>query len=512
MSRGSETESRRSIGYALPGIMSWSAVVFALVGAVFFPRIWLAMATVFVAYFCIRMMTAAGFSFVGQRKINAATRVDWVAGECDAGAFGFAPADVRHVVIVPNFKEPVEILRRTLDALAAQHAAADRVIVVLGMEEREPDARAKAADLIEEYSDKFLHAMATFHPGNLPGEAPGKSSNEAWAAKQMRPMIDRLGVASELCTITSCDADSVLHPRYFAAVSRSFAADANRHRSFWQAPLFFYNNIWEVPAPVRLTTWLHHVMFLAELAMPGYEPLPISTYTMSLNLCEQCGWWDPAVIPEDWHSYLACLFETGDDVSIHSVMLPTHGDATDGEGFLDGCNNRFQQLKRHSWGAEDVGYIYDQLLSRKRSWRSATLFRFVQVLHDHVMRTTPWVVLTTVFSIGVYYSTLHWYDLGWRASIAENLAVLNVMMWVCTGFVISGLVLELFRCPPKTLTAKFTTVIEVAFMWLLFPVVGFYLGMLPAIDAQTRLMLGIPISYRLTPKRFTQPAAQESAA
>ena len=63
---------------------------------------------------------------------------------------------------------------------------------------------------------------------------------------------------------------------------------------------------------------------LSELAMPWFDSLPISTYTLSLELCERCGWWDPAVIPEDWHSYLNCLFETGDEIAVHPIFLPTH--------------------------------------------------------------------------------------------------------------------------------------------------------------------------------------------
>ncbi len=119
---------------------------------------------------------------------------------------------MRHIVIVPNYKEPDEILRRTLDALASQHRASERIIPVLGMEEREPDARAKGEALAAEYAGKFRHVLVSVHPGGIPGEEPGKSSNEAWAARQARKMVDELGLDPDLVTITSCDADSVITP------------------------------------------------------------------------------------------------------------------------------------------------------------------------------------------------------------------------------------------------------------------------------------------------------------
>jgi len=504
-------DPRRNLGHKLPGGISWVAIIVAILGTLLFPRVWLVIATVFVTYFIGRMVVTTVFAMIGERKIWEARRVDWTAGEDEVGPFGFAPADVRHVVIVPTFKEPIEIIQRTLNALAAQHHAEERVIVVLGMEEREPDAKAKAEGLIAQYKDSFLHMMAAVHPGNILGEEAGKSSNEAWAAKKARAQIDVLGIDPSRCTITSCDADSVLDPKYFAVVAGSFATDERRHLMFWQAPIFFYNNIWQVPAPVRFTTWMQHAVQLAELATPNFDSLPISTYTLSLELCERCGWWDPAVIPEDWHSYLNCLFETGEDITVHSIFLPTLGDATDGDGWRDAVKNRFVQLKRHSWGAEDVGYVYGQM-QRKHGWRQSTMFRFIQVLHDHTMRVTGWVFLTSVYILSAYFSRMRWNDLGWRWAVHENLIFLNVLFTAGTIVMISSIVMELWRCPPPDGVSKFRTAVEIVFLWFLLPALGFILGMLPALDAQTRLMFGVPLGYKVTPKRFAENVAQKNAA
>ena len=506
-------DPRRNFGHMVPGGISWLVIVATILGSILFPRVWLAIATVFVTYFIGRMAFVLVFALIGERKIWQAKREDWTAGEDEVGSFGFAPADVRHVVVVPTYKEPVEIIGRTMKALAAQHRAAERIIVVLGMEEREPDARAKADDLIATYGDGFLHMISSIHPGNILGEEPGKSSNEAWAAKIARAAVDTMGLDPALCTITSCDADSVLHPSYFSAVARSFAVEERRHLSFWQAPLFFYNNIWQVPAPVRFTTWMQHAVQLAELSMSWFDALPISTYTLSLQLCERCGYWDPAVIPEDWHAHLNCMFETGEEISTHPVFLPTMGDATDGDGWRDAVKNRFVQLKRHSWGAEDVGYVYGQIMERKHAAsRSSAFYRFGQVLHDHSMRVVGWVFLTSVYVLSTYYSHLHWYDLGWRYSIAENLVFLNVLFTFGTVVLVTTILMELWRCPPPDGVSKLQTAVECLCLWFMLPVLGFILGMVPALDAQTRLMLGVPLGYKVTPKRFTQPAPQREAA
>lgn len=53
------------------------------------------------------------------------------------------------------------------------------------MEEREEDAVSKAASLIATWTLRFFNMSFTLHPQGLPDEAPGKSSNESWAAQQV---------------------------------------------------------------------------------------------------------------------------------------------------------------------------------------------------------------------------------------------------------------------------------------------------------------------------------------
>jgi hypothetical protein len=51
------------------------------------------------------------------------------------------------------------------------------------MEEREQKAAQKATELISSFQGAFLQMSYTLHPSGIPGEAPGKSSNENWAAQ-----------------------------------------------------------------------------------------------------------------------------------------------------------------------------------------------------------------------------------------------------------------------------------------------------------------------------------------
>ena len=53
------------------------------------------------------------------------------------------------------------------------------------METRESGADIKALGLVSEYMKKFRFIHFTMHPSGIPGEAPGKGSNAAWAARKL---------------------------------------------------------------------------------------------------------------------------------------------------------------------------------------------------------------------------------------------------------------------------------------------------------------------------------------
>lgn len=65
------------------------------------------------------------------------------------------------------------------------------------MEQREHNVELKAMNLIQEFVKKFRSIDFTLHPSDIPGEAPGKGSNMAWAARKLSeryPMAARKDV------------------------------------------------------------------------------------------------------------------------------------------------------------------------------------------------------------------------------------------------------------------------------------------------------------------------------
>jgi hypothetical protein len=368
------------------------------------------------------------------------------------------------------------------------------------MEEREVDAHAKAHELRAHFADRFARILVTIHPADLPGEVAGKGSNQAWAARQAKQeLVDQLGLPIERLTLTSCDADSVLHPRYFVELTRLFASDPERHCRFWYAPPFYRNNIWQVPAAIRLMAFSAAAGRLGELANPLGWPMPTSTYTLSFKLADEVGYWDPAVISEDWHMYLRCFFAKHGQMDLVPIFLPTSADTVSGETLWHALTNYYRREIRHAWGAEDVGYILQQWQRSPRTPFQKKLSCFLWILHLNLLRSTCWFIialgsLVSGLSQETLIITLPGQTL--RTDVIQFINALGIIgavtMWA----------VERTRCLPHSTGSRRAALAQELIAWALLPIVTFAFKAVPGLHAQTKLLFGSQMTFRRTPKKY----------
>jgi len=107
------------------------------------------------------------------------------------------------------------------------------------------------------------------------------------------------------------------------------------------------------------------IAFLGLTANPIWMLFPFSTYAISLKLVLQAEYWDPTVVPEDWHMFLRCSFASGtaNEPPVRVVALPTivGNDCAIGDTAWEALTASYQQFVRWFWGAEDLGYIVVKL-------------------------------------------------------------------------------------------------------------------------------------------------------
>ncbi|MFN0094505.1 MAG: hypothetical protein ACKVVT_06965 [Dehalococcoidia bacterium] len=484
----------------------------------------------FFAYWVVRSYGVAVACLVGMRRLSQWQKVEWRA-KYDSWLNGRRPMRAwdwpRHLVIIPNYKEDEAGLARTLDSLAAQ-VNAEQLVVVMAMEEREPGASEKAARLVDRYRSRFAGMFSTFHPHGLPSETPGKGSNEAWAARQaFARLIDGRGDDLARYTITSCDADAVFHPRHFAALNYLFLTSPDPYRTFWEPAIFNSNNIWDIPAPLRMPDGLSGINRLSNLILPGSVRFPTSCYSLSWKMLDEVDYWDEEVIPEDWHLFLKCSYALGDRVNCQPLFLPLGNDCVLTDGWWKTIRAHYFQSVRHAWGATDIPYAWRSTLNKQSPLslkRKLVLAGAVTKVHSLWM--AQWYIVT----MGVHLPMVLTKFAGggmpewWRAQVISlpgpsvkwgeivsgdlsspvgpwvSLTLATTMVYFCLFPLLVLIAVEYKARGPKPSHVPWRTAIVGFTMWPLMAVITFFLASMPALHAQLKLARGRGLVYRVAEK------------
>jgi len=507
---------------AVPGALALFLISTLIWGYVWFPVEIAVALLLFDVYWFWKSWTIAYHVLKGVRLMKRFRSTDWRLEYTRAltnyrlGILAWE--DVRHVVIIPNYKESEEKLRQTLQAMAAADGARESIIPVLAMEELEPEAEAKAIVLAEEFADRFFHLLVTFHPGNLPGEVRGKSSNQAWAARRaVDELVGRLGLDIDHLTVTSCDADTIFPAQYFECLTYHFATEPRRYRRFWQAPIFFYNNIWQVPAPLRVPNALSGLIHLSRLSRKRRVLFSQSTYSLSMRMAHDVGYWDVDIIPEDWHMFLKCFYQLHGSVEVQPIHLPLGNDGALSHTTRATFINQYLQVQRWAWGASDVPFAFQESIQRADIPLRKRLLRFWYFFENHVTWSTQWFFITLGGLIPWLYGEItgdklipKWFYVDtlvattflpdWLAFGPGWLTITTLILTPCLIFYVILITADARLRPPAPVSF---TRLRHAFgllHWLAIPPITFFFSALPALDSQVRLMLGRRMEYRVTEK------------
>lgn len=479
----------------LPGFVSWSLILFPVWGSFFIPVVVAYYIIAFDVYWFYRSVSMAVLSLLAYYRIRASEKYDWMGD-----VRGFKDwKRVRHVVVIPNYKEPLHTLERNLEALAKQTFPAKQIIPVLAFEERAGkeinEPRMKA--LKKRFEGVFDDLIFAVHPSGIAGEVVGKSSNAAWGAKEFVRVWKKNHKDDwdiDYMTISSADADVQLHPNHMAALTYKFLDSPHRYRRVWQGAILYYNNIEQIPWLMRVFNRASSIVQMGMLMRPE-RLINFSTYTLSLKLMDEVGYWDTDVIPEDYRMFFKAYFATGGEVEVEPIFLPIYADAAESTSFIKTFDNTYQQVKRWAWGASDdayflKGYIMDQ---RADFWDKT--LRVLKVLEDHFLWPVNWFAIT----LGATLPPLLNEDFA-RTIMGKTLP--QVASAILTASLI-GLLLIVFvdmKARPGVKDLPLWRKVLSPFEFVLLPVVGLLFTALPGLEAHTRLMMGRYLEYRVTEK------------
>lgn len=493
----------------LPGASSWLMLVFPLVLSI----INVTFASVFIlAYllvFFVRGIAGNFRAFQGYKLMQTHRRMHWrdmieelEDGELkDAAAqagrpdwhyrnldglaqhpLAIKPSEVIHVVMIATYNESREILEPTIQSVIASNYDMKRVILVLAYEERGgPEVGVQAEALMEQYRGTFMHAWAIKHPDGLPGEIRGKGGNITYAGRVFQEYLAKEGVDPLKVVVTTLDADNRPDPNYLAGLTYIYCIVPDPLHVSIQPISIFNNNIWDVPAPMRVLATgntFSHIVF----SQRPHMLRNFSAHAQNLAALIQTDFWSTRTIVEDGHQFWRSYIRFDGNYRVVPLYVPIYQDAVLAETYRKTLKAQFYQLRRWTYGASDIAYLVTKGWFRKNKIPKFDLLaKTARLIEGHVTWAVGPIISLTA---GFMPSLIH------QDSYTANALPLVVSRVQTVALV--GLVAILFvsfkTLPPKPARYKRHRSIFMILQWAYLPVTTIIFNSFAALNSQTRLM------------------------
>ena len=411
-----------------------------------------------------------------------------------SGAMVPDPDRLWHVALVPTYTEPYEKLHATVQALAEADWPTERKMVAIITRETDHEGRENVARLREVFGASFLHFFHILDPLE-PGIVVGKSSAMAYGGRWLRRELIRLGFEPREVIVTDLDSDYRVHPRYFGYLSWTFLTEPDRFRRLYQPVPMFHNNLWETPLPVRLVAiGSTHVQMWRSLTPE--KLISFSSYSVSLQTVHEVDYWATDAIPEDSRFYWKSFFRYSGEFRAIPLFMPIYGDAVRARSYPRSLIQQYTQIRRWAWGVTDIPYYIRNAFAHSEIPRWLRVRRLLDLWLDHL----NWAIAPFVIIFGSNVPLVLNPAFA-QTTLGQNLPL--YASWLLTGAFACLVVLmyvEEHIAPPRPVAWGLARNLVSRVQWLMLPFVGLIFSNLPALDAQTRLMAGRYLEYRVTEK------------
>lgn len=505
----------------LPGLLSISLLLTPIVLAIVNPLLAAFFIIVYTISWIIRALVLAVRTLQGYSTMRLAERLDWQQRLDELGSPEVAiaaltsragklqpheqahlanlqriasrqadfprPDQVVQVAIIATYNESREVLEPTVQSVLEGAFPAKQTILVIGYEARGPESTRQVAEaLVKQYRSHFKAAFAFEHPSDLPNEVVGKGGNIVYAARQLQAWIEAEQLPKEHVIITTLDSDNRPHPSYFSYLAYEFIVNERRHACAYQPIALFLNNIWDVPAPMRVLATGNSFWNMVNSLRP-HMLRNFAAHAQSLVSLERTNFWSTRTVVEDGHQFWRSYFAFKGDYEVVPIYVPIYQDAVLSDTYVKTLKAQFIQLRRWAYGASDVPYVATRIFRRRPEvpfWPG--LAKFLRLLDGHV----SWATSSVILAFGAW-APLFFASEANRSIVAHELPdLVSYFQWL--GYV--GLILSIFlsmkMLPPRPSRYKRRRTIWMVLQWGLMPVTSILYGSSAAIYSQTRLLLG----------------------
>ncbi len=479
----------------IPGAVSWGIIVFILILSIWNPVASAVIILTFDFYWIIRTVYLTTLLIMAHRKLSRQKNRDWLQ-DCQ----GLVPKQdwqrLYHLIIFPVYKEGLEILRPSLRALRECRYPKEKMIVVVSFEERYVPSKDNARILESEFKDSFFGYLSTFHPDGLAGETRTKGANATWAAKQARDFLDAKAIPYGDIVASCFDADTCVDPGYFGCLTYHFLTTPEPHQASYQPIPVYNNNIWYAPSFARLVETSASFSQMIE-SMRLEKFVTFSSHSMSFKTLVKINYWPVNMISDDSVVYWkAFLFYKG-DYRVVPLYITVSMDIAYASNLFKTIVVQYKQKRRWAWGIENFPFLASNFVGNRDIPLPKKIRRLYHLLESHITWAV-WAVIIVVLTPlpillgGALFNQMSiGYNLPRIAGLLFNFTLVASLIWVLLSRTI---------LPPRPADVKWTKNIVMVLEWVIVPFIILILGSSPALDAQSRLMLGKYMEFYPTEK------------
>lgn len=396
----------------------------------------------------------------------------------------FKPSEALHGVIIAVYNESRDILEPTIKAIIDSNFDMKKIALTIAYEERGgEDVEKTVKSLIKKYGDHFLMADCYKHPKDLPNEVIGKGGNINFAGRKLEKWFSSKNIDPARVLITTLDADNRPHPNYFASLTYTFCLCPDpKYKSFQPTPVFS-NNIWDVPAPMRVIA-TGNSFWMVILSMRTHMLRNFSSHAQPLDALIETDFWSGRTIVEDGHQYWRSYFKFDGNYEVYPIYSSIYQDAVLSDTYPKTLKAQFIQLRRWAWGASDIAYVVEKGYLTKNKIPKFDLFtKLFRLIEGHVSWATAPIIVTFAAFVPILFNPedIAANQLPNLASYIQRIAMLGILITLYMSFK---------SLPPKPERYKKHRNIFMVLQWLLLPVTGIIYNAMAAQVSQNRLLFG----------------------
>ena len=512
----------------LPGILSYLVILLPIILSLINP-LWAAVfVLVYIITYLVKALAMAYRTIQGYNTLQRAQRIDWaarladledptaaLAGEHSGNGWRHElhrqhleqlsssfhpkkPSDMYNAIIIAAYNESREVIEPTIQSVLASDYDSTHMILVLAYEERGGDEiRRTVTDLIAEYGGRFGDAIAVMHPKDLPNEVVGKGGNITYAGRQVHKHLEAKGIDIENVIVTTLDADNRPHKTYFSYVTYEYIIHPEPRHVAFQPLALYLNNIWDVPAPMRVVATGNSFWNIIVSLRP-HLLRNFASHSQSMAALVDMDFWSTRTVVEDGHQFWRSYFRYDGHYDVVPIYVPIYQDAVLSDTYRKTLKAQFVQVCRWAYGASDVPYVATRLFRKDRTVPFFDgLFKFLRLLDSHV----SWATMAVIILLGAW-APLFVNPEASRSIIAHQLpTIVSNLQTIAMIGLMTNIFLSFKLLPPRPERYKRRRTFGMLLQWVMMPVTSIIYGSAAAFYAQTRLLFGKYMDkFRVTDK------------